>query len=407
MSDFRTVLDDEVQKAVNDSIKENHGPKVQRIKFKLNPLKLLSNLFSFKSFFKGLVLVACIYAALFSWLLINGDKTITGLKNRLPSKTVTIERGNSFELQPVVNIPPVIQPPAEQDLPDQASQQNESVSNNQISNTLQGGLTAAPVPGLFESVKEGLIPKARLEDGMTPFDAYKKPFIPQSQKPKIAFLATNIGMSRRLTQKMIEELPSEISLGFSPYAPNLKLLHDAARTDGHETWLVLPAENEGYPRNDPGPLTILKTASIEQNQARLFQTMGRVSGYVGLISWPNHIFSPKDSETSSVIQQIFGRGLAIIDSSPSTSRDFGRRIAYNNEFPFAKNNFWLDQSLNTSSMKAQFKSLEDYATARGQALMMFRPHPKSFQMIKEWLSSPKAEQFEVVPASFVTEYRDE
>jgi polysaccharide deacetylase 2 family uncharacterized protein YibQ len=407
MSDFRAVLDEEVANAVDDSIKKNHAPKV---KWEFNFLKY----FSFLSFLKSSVFLGAIFGVLLGWVYLNAEKTKTSFKDRLASKTVTIERGTHSEVFTVA--PPTTESEHNKifyeasntlDSSETANQENNNINTSQVSPVHSGALTPAPVPGLYESLTEGIIPKARLEDGMTPFKAYKKPFTPVSAKPKISLVAVNVGMSRNLTQEAIRDLPSEISLGFSPYAPNVKLLSDAARTAGHETWLMLPLQNENYPLNDPGPATLLTMTSIEQNQARLLSLLGRAVGYVGLISWEDHIYTPKDAETSSVIPQIFGRGLAVLDSAAASNRDFGRRAAYNDEFPFLKNNFWLDQNLVKGHMETQFKRVQDLASARGEAVMLFHPYPKSINAVKNWINSPQAREFELVPASYLAQYKDE
>ncbi|NQZ14979.1 MAG: divergent polysaccharide deacetylase family protein [Alphaproteobacteria bacterium] len=402
MSEFQAVLDEEMDKAVDevDGEEELQAEKRERKKIQLN--FSLSKFFSIPSFIKSFVFWALILLSIFIWTHFSADSTSDEFKSRLASKTVTIERneGETYRVSEIYN------PPIDVVSDESGGEETSSVSATPIKQNMAGTLTAAPVPGLYESLPEGIIPRARLEDGMTPFEAYKKPYSAQTRKPKIAFVAVDAGLSRTSTDRLIKEMPEEISLAFSPYAPGIKLLSDAARKEGHETWMMLPLENEDYPKHDPGPLTLLVTASIEQNHARLLSIMGRAAGYVGVISWEDHVYTPKDAETSAAIQQIFGRGLGVIDSSPSSMRDFGRRMAYSNEFPFAKNNFWLDKDLTPGAMRAQLKKLEDLAAARGEAIMLFHPYPKSIDTIQGWMKSRAAREYEVVPASFIAQYND-
>lgn len=418
MSDFRTVLDDEVEKAVDDSIKKNHAKKKRFSNFKLSQFFSLPTFMKVTFFWLGIVL------AISAWVWSQKEVTLNSLEDRLASKTVLIERSgletyrlsdvealqqtsepeDNFETtdEDIMDAPPVNGAVTEVIEPEILSapevEQQEAQSQ---------ALAAAPIPDLFESTNDGLIPKARLSDGLTPFNAYKKPFAPSSNKPKMSLMAANVGMSRKLTEQMISKFPSEVSFAFSPYAPDIKLLGDASRSAGHEMWMMIPLENEDYPRNDPGPNTLLVNASIEQNQARLLSTLGRAVGYVGLVSWPGHVFTAKDVETSPSAQQIFGRGLAVIDSSPRSDRDFGKRMAYGNEFPFAKNNFWLDQDMTKTDMARQLMDAVDYAGANGDVVVMFYPFPHILEFVSNWLGSAEANNVELVPASHVAEYKDE
>lgn len=421
MADFRAVLDDEVEKAVDDSIKKNHVRKPKR-HFSL------SNFFAFKTFIKlGLFFVLMI-GLVAGWAIFTNSQTTALLQDRLASKTVLIEKaeGQTYRVSDAIDKAPVagvfapdltkenidVEPldvvsdePISAEITQSVISDQTDMAPAVLNNS--GALAAAPIPDLFESTPDGIIPKARLSDGLTPFNAYKKPFASTTNKPNIAFVAVNVGMSRKRTEEIINDLPSTVSLAFSPYAPDIKLLSDAARSAGHETWLMLPLENDGYPQNDPGPNTMLINASIEQNQARLLSTMGRAVGYVGLVSWPNHIFRQKDVDTSPSVQQIFGRGLAVLDSATASDRDFGKRIAYNNEFPFVKNNFWLDENLTPDQIKRQMIRVADLASASGKAVVLFYPYPKAIAAIKGWVNSPAAQNFELAPASYLATYKDE
>jgi len=421
MADFRAVLDDEVGKAVDDSIKKTRVTKPKRS-------LTLSKFFAFGLFAKLSFLLLFLIAAIAGWAMYMNGQTNKALQDRLASKTVLIEKagGQTYRISDVVEPPPALDSftpdlikdgvdvetldvISDEPSGDQASVQTDNLETvkTPIVTLTSGALAAAPIPDLFESTPEGIIPKARLSDGLTPFQAYKKPFVSSSNKPVIAFVAVNVGMSRKRTEEMINDLPSMVSLAFSPYAPDIKLLSDAARSAGHETWLMLPIENEGYPLNDPGPNTMLINASIEQNQARLLSTMGSAVGYVGLVSWPNHIFREKDVDTSPSVQQIFGRGLAILDSATASDRDFGQRIAYNNEFPFVKNNFWIDENLTADQIKREMIRISDYARASDRAVVLFYPYPKAIKAVKEWVNSPAAVGFELAPASYLAVYKDE
>lgn len=415
MADFRAVLDDEVGKAVDDSIKKNHAKKPKRS-------LSLSQFFAFKTFLKLCFLFLFLIASLVGWAYFMHSQTKISMQERLASKTVLIEKasGETYRVSDTNEKTPSVVDDFTPDLIKNdidiepldviatgPNNDKPPIEEPAVVVNLQGPLAAAPIPDLFESTPEGLIPKARLEDGLTPFKAYKRPFAPTTSKPKISFVAVNVGMSRKRTEEMINDLPPTISLAFSPYAPDIKLLSDAARSAGHETWLMAPLENEGYPLNDPGPNTLLINASIEQNQARLLATMGSAVGYVGLVSWPGHIFKQKDVDTSPSVQQIFGRGLAVLDSATASDRDFGQRLAFNNEFPFLKNNFWIDENLTDDEIKRQMISITDLATAKEQAVVLFYPYPRAIKAVLNWIDSPSAQGYELAPASYLATYKDE
>ena len=77
-----------------------------------------------------------------------------------------------------------------------------------------GALPPAPITGFFAPGPGGPLPIIA-QDGRTPFDAYKRPFL-SNGRPKIALVIGGLGLNARATQAAIETLPGEITLSFVP-----------------------------------------------------------------------------------------------------------------------------------------------------------------------------------------------
>jgi hypothetical protein len=112
-------------------------------------------------------------------------------------------------------------------------------------------LPAAPIAGFYTPGPAGPLPIIS-QDGRTPFEAYRRPFLPNG-RPKVALMIGGLGLNSRATQAAIETLPGEITLSFSPYAEGLQGWVDMARAHGHEVLIEAPMEPVDFPDNDPGP----------------------------------------------------------------------------------------------------------------------------------------------------------
>ena len=88
-----------------------------------------------------------------------------------------------------------------------------------------------------------------------------------------------LGQNASLTGQAVETLPGEVTLSFVPYASGLQGWMDLARQHGHEVLIEIPMEPYDYPDNDPGPPTLLTTASAEENQRRPEYLLSRASGH--------------------------------------------------------------------------------------------------------------------------------
>ena len=93
---------------------------------------------------------------------------------------------------------------------------------------------------------------------------YAGPFNKSDTRPRIAVVVTHLGLSPQLTQRVITELPGQITLGFAPYARSLGDWIHASPRRRHEVLIGLPMEPSDYPRgNDRGPNGLMLANSPE------------------------------------------------------------------------------------------------------------------------------------------------
>ena len=144
-------------------------------------------------------------------------------------------------------------------------------------------LTPAPEPGMIEDTPNGPLPIVG-KDGHQAWQVYARPFDSKDVRPRIALIVTGVGLDQTLSQAALDRLPGTITFAFDPYASNVKDNVTNARNLGHEALLGLPLEPLDYPRQDPGPLTLLTALDVNQNADRLAKLMGKATGYVGFVA---------------------------------------------------------------------------------------------------------------------------
>jgi len=169
-------------------------------------------------------------------------------------------------------------------------------------------LAAVPFSGLTETGPGGLLPKIGA-DGQLPAIAYAKPFVREPGKPLVSLVVGGLGMMSKTTLAAIEELPPEVSLSFVPYTPDLQTWVTRARAAGHEVLIELPMEPFGYPDTDPGPYTLLSTASAAENTRRLEWLLSRTTGYFGVTNYMGSKLTSSENALGPVFRGLHKRGL--------------------------------------------------------------------------------------------------
>lgn len=258
-------------------------------------------------------------------------------------------------------------------------------------------LTPAPDPGLVEQGPAGPLPMVG-EDGRQPWKVYARPFAEQTQAPKVAVVIGGLGLSRAATQAAIQQLPPEVTLAFAAYAPNLEAQIAEARAAGHEVILQLPMEPERYPANDPGPHTMLTTATPEVNLERLHWVLARFSGYIGVTNYMGAKMSSSADALRPILKDISGRGLLFLDARETTD-GVASGIAAELGMPRVINNTFLDGEASRAGVDARLLELERAATRTGSAIAIGYAYPVTIERVGAWVRALRDKNVTLAPIS--------
>jgi polysaccharide deacetylase 2 family uncharacterized protein YibQ len=146
------------------------------------------------------------------------------------------------------------------------------------------------VAGLHESTPYGLLP-IKSPDGTGIFDAYKQKFVQQNSTSKLqSIVLFDVGLSKSLTAKVIEALPSYTTLVISPYAKDIQTLISTARSKGFEIWLYVPFKTNNT-FDDGGIHMLSDSAPLPEIEKNLLTILGKATGYTGIVTNSAEIFS--------------------------------------------------------------------------------------------------------------------
>ncbi|MDA8232508.1 MAG: divergent polysaccharide deacetylase family protein [Magnetospirillum sp.] len=169
-------------------------------------------------------------------------------------------------------------------------------------------LAPAPVQDLLAKSANGDLLPVVAADGRQPWRVYSRPFAGASDAPKVAVVIADLGLDREGTEAAITRLPPDVSLAFSPYAPDLAAWIRKARGVGHEVLVVLPVARDGA--SDPGPLGLSATAAQQDNIAHLEKILAAAPGAVGVVAPPSAFTG--SGQLAPVLAALRQRGLLYV-----------------------------------------------------------------------------------------------
>lgn len=270
--------------------------------------------------------------------------------------------------------------------------------NATVSNSNASKILAPSDPFLQEEGPHGPLPMAR--NSRQPWQVYAREFTGDPNRPRVAIVLTGLGLNKTITESAIQNLPGEVALAFSPYANELDRYAELARRGGHETLLMVPMEPLEYPLHDPGPHTLLATASANANLDKLHFVMSRTKGYVGLINEMGSKFSATEEAVRPIMADLQGRGLLFVDGRSNrfsllakTAQDFG--------VPRAVNNRFIDTTITEEAILRELRALEDVARSLGAAVGVGHAYPITVSQISRWAEELSSRGVVLVPVTAV------
>jgi hypothetical protein len=227
-----------------------------------------------------------------------------------------------------------------------------------------------------------------------------RPFEPGEQRPRIAIIVTELGLSQPMTDQAIHYLSGAVTLAFSPYADGLERSIKAARDAGHEVLLNLPMEPSNFAAADPGPQALLTSLTAQQNLSRLDWILSRADGYVGVASLNGGRFVASERSLQPVLASLRDRGFVYVEKTvgaPSVAPRLARELGV----PRAIADGWIDSDPTRASIDARLAEIERVARDAGAAVAIAQPLPVTFERLAIWQTTLAGKSLVLAPISAI------
>jgi hypothetical protein len=271
--------------------------------------------------------------------------------------------------------------------------------------TSPDALVPVPIAGFFEPGPGGILPIISAS-GEKPSAVYSRSFELKKNKPVVAIVVGGLGMMKRTTMAAIEELPAEVTLSFVPYTPDLQTWIDLAREQGHEVLLEIPMEPFGYPETDPGPYTLLSSASSAENTRRLEWLLSRTSGYFGVTNYMGSKLTASENALAPIFRNFNRRGLDFLYDG-ETRRSSLKNVAVKEGLSWSTADRIIDIKQTTTAIDDQLLRLEAMAIQNGSAIGKGFSWPVTIKQLRDWTASLEAKGYQLAPVSAVIKMRNE
>nr|WP_298686750.1 divergent polysaccharide deacetylase family protein [uncultured Dongia sp.] len=235
------------------------------------------------------------------------------------------------------------------------------------------------------------------EFDLPPVQRFARPALFLGTKPRIGVVVVGLGLNRGVTGAAIADLPPEITLSFSPYAPDLAAWIDAAHAYGHEVMIDLPLEPRNYPQDDPGPLGLLTALNAAENLRRLDQLLGLGEGVVGVATPFGDRFLGDSTALKPILSELGQRGLGFIATSAGSVETASAGLA---DAPLRSvADIAIPQDESRLALAGRIDAVLAQARDKQRVLVVVQPYPLSIAALTSLAPAAKDRGLVLVPAS--------
>ncbi|MBL8708541.1 MAG: divergent polysaccharide deacetylase family protein [Rhodospirillaceae bacterium] len=234
---------------------------------------------------------------------------------------------------------------------------------------------------------------------LPPVQRFARPALFLGQKPRLGVMIVNLGHNLAVTAAAVADTPPEITLSFSPYAPDLAAWIDAAHAFGHEVMLDLPLESRAYPQEDPGPLGLLTALNADENGRRLAALLASAEGVLGFATQRGDRFLTDATALRPVLAEIARRGLGLVIARPGANALREAESGLASLPPRIGADIELAHDLSRQALAAALESAMVKARDSRRALVVVQPYPLSIAALTNLAALAKDRDLALVPAS--------
>jgi polysaccharide deacetylase 2 family uncharacterized protein YibQ len=223
---------------------------------------------------------------------------------------------------------------------------------------------------------------------------FARPFDINDPRPRIAIVVIGLGLLHSETAEAIDELPSEVTLSFSPYSHGLEGWIGEARSLGHEVMLDLPMIQSGQgiettTADESNPQAVDSGIGESDNLRRLDWVLARGQDYVGVASVDASGISATASGLGLVLGDISRHGLMFLGPAEPGGLGLPRAVA----------DLSIDDRPDRDYIDGRLAELERRARETGYAVGVALGYPVTIERLALWSRGLEQKNLALAPVS--------
>ena len=239
-----------------------------------------------------------------------------------------------------------------------------------------------PDPSLLRADKEERLLPAK-NGAQKPWEVYGRKVRVMPMFHKVSVVINNVGINALNTDLIIERMPANVSLSFSPYATGLSEKVKKAREKGHETYLDVILPSRDFAITDSGPQALDFNQDVAKNIKIIKESLAKNIAVGGITLRDGVDDAEYNSYFLSIMDLLEHRGLILLDAT------HGLNIGSNNVkgLDRVRADVVIDGDFDRDHIRKKLQQAERRAFKNGNVVIVLEPKPVAVLAVAEWLNT--------------------
>jgi uncharacterized protein len=216
-------------------------------------------------------------------------------------------------------------------------------------------------------------------------------------RARLAIVIDDLGFTLEPVERLLA-MGYPITYSILPNGSHSRETGELVHRSGGRYIIHMPMQPFDYPRENPGPNSLLLSQGMEETARRVREYMQLLPDAIGA---SNHMGSAYtfDEDRMQVVQTVLAEHHLFFLNSKTSATRVPEEIAHQWGYPYLQRDVFLDNEVNERSIEAAFQQAVRVALRDGHAIAIGHPHPQTLHVLARDLPRLAGEGVEPVTLS--------
>ncbi len=220
----------------------------------------------------------------------------------------------------------------------------------------------------------------------------------KNNSPRLTIIINGLGQSRKIVAKVMELMPSSVTLSLSPYIKDHNQTSKQLNGYEFETWMDIASLTLDK-TSDPGEVALNPTHNFERNINAITKQMNQKTNITGILLPPQSLVVETPKLWKSLSSDLFDQGYGILDNANAI---VSPKLFFHDDkrAPYIKGDITINTNTKKEDILKSLYSIEKKISDQKNIILTYPAKtPAALDILSDWINSLEKKKITILPLS--------